>query len=174
MAEVIYAASVSPTGEWKYSAVRCRLGPGHRRCLGRVRVRPRDDQIEWTCPVCNDHGVITHWKDSPYDLCTLREVPNRPTLAVTMPDEEYDEVSRCDVLDPESTAVVYRASPTGEGIVLKATAEDFEILAEFLSFEANHEVRRKRRQALDRAVARIHAILQEVSSSSIGHARANS
>lgn len=111
--EVISAASASPPGHWKQSAVRCRRRPRHRKCPGRIRVREtNDDSIEWVCPVCQDQGTVCNWKGSPHDLSEFRGQGNHPRFEVILTDREYDEVKKCLGMDPEGDRIIYGATYT--------------------------------------------------------------
>jgi hypothetical protein len=160
MGEVISAASSSPPGRWKQSAIRCRRRPKHRRCLGRIQVRDAsDDSIEWICPVCQDHGVIYNWKGSPYDLSKFREQGEQPNFEVILTEQEYDELKKCLVMDPEGDRIIYGATYTSKGIILRASGENLDDFAGYLAFEVNHEENRGRQRVLERVLDRVEAVL---------------
>jgi len=160
--EIVSAASSSPPEHWKHSAVRCRRRPKRRKCPGHLSVREASDgSIEWVCPMCQDQGVIHNWKGSPHDLSKFREQRNQPALEITLTDEEYDELKRCLVMDPEGDRIIYGAIYTSEGIVLRASGEDLDNFAGYLAFEVNHEENRKRQRILERVLDRVEAALGE-------------
>lgn len=160
LGEVISAASSSSPGHWKQSAVRCRKRPKHRKCLGRIRLRETSDgSIEWVCPVCQDQGIVYNWKGSPHDLSKFREQGDQPGFEVVLTEQEYDEVKKCLVMDPEGDRIIYGATYTSEGIVLRASGEDLDDFAGYLAFEANHEENRMRQRVLDRVLGRVEAVL---------------
>jgi len=50
------------------TGVRCRRRPGRRKCPGEI-IAFIDEQeaISWSCPVCEDNGVISGWKGTIWD-----------------------------------------------------------------------------------------------------------
>jgi len=117
LGEVISAASASTLSHWKQSAVRCRKRPKRRKCLGRLRVlKTSDGSIEWICPVCQDRGIVYNWKGSPHDLSKSREQGNQLSFEVILTEQEYDEVKKCSVMDPEGDRVIY--GPLGQARAL--------------------------------------------------------
>ena len=50
------------------TGVRCRKRPKRRRCPGEI-IAFIDEQeaISWSCPVCEDNGVISGWKGTIWD-----------------------------------------------------------------------------------------------------------
>lgn len=70
LGEIVSAASLMAVGEFQVSSVGCRRRPKRRRCPGKIRLG-RDaetDEIHWICPICNDRGVITNWRETRWDL----------------------------------------------------------------------------------------------------------
>ena len=158
--EIISAATASPKGYRKHSAVRCRRRPGHRRCPGRMVVCGRDDgYIEWECPSCADKGVIHNWQSSPWNLSRWRPQEGGPNFEVVLTEQEYDELKNCLVTSPEDDRIIYGATYTGESIILRASGEDFDEFAGYLAFNANHEGNRRRQLILDHILDRIEAVL---------------
>jgi hypothetical protein len=115
--------------------------------------------------MCQDQGIIRNWKGSPHDLSKFREQGNQPGLEITLTDEEYDEVKKCLVMDPEGDRIIYGATCTSERIVLRASGEDLDNFAGYLAFEVNHEENRRRRRILERVLDRVEAALGEWSPS---------
>lgn len=70
LGEIVSAASLMAVGEFQVSSVSCRRRPKRRRCPGQIRLGrdAESDEIHWVCPVCNDRGVITNWRESRWDL----------------------------------------------------------------------------------------------------------
>jgi hypothetical protein len=164
LGEVISAGSASPPGHWKQSAVRCRKRPKRRKCLGRIQVRETSDgSIEWVCPVCQDQGIVHNWKGSPHDLSKFREQGDQPSFEVVLTEQEYDEVKKCLVMDPEGDRIICSATYTSEGIVLRASGEGLDDFAGYLAFEVNHEENRRRQRVLGRVLDRVEAVLGESS-----------
>jgi hypothetical protein len=118
-----------------------------------------DGYIEWACPSCGDNGVISHWQGSPYDLSEVRDLPNQPGFEIMLTEEEYDELRKCLVMSPEGDKLIYGATYTEEGIVLRTTRKDLEDFAGYLEFNINHEEDRKRQQILHQVLDRVEAVL---------------
>jgi hypothetical protein len=158
--EVIAAATSSPKGQWKHSAVRCFRRPGHRKCPGRVRVRERDDSyIEWECPSCSAAGTIQGWQRSLYNLSEIREEPRQPGFEIILTEQEYDGLKKCLTMEPEWDGIIFGATWTPDGIVLRADAEDFEDFAECLTSHASCERNPRRRHILERILNGIEELL---------------
>lgn len=49
--------------------LRCRRRPGRRPCRGMINAKmdSSSGEISWHCLVCDDHGCISHWQDTPWD-----------------------------------------------------------------------------------------------------------
>ena len=124
-----------------------------------------DGSIEWVCPVCQDQGIVYNWKGGPHDLSEFREQENQPSFEVVLTEQEYDEVKKCLVMDPEGDRIIYGATYTSEGIVLRASGEDLDDFAGYLAFEVNHEENGRRQRVLGRVLDRVEAVLGEWSPS---------
>jgi hypothetical protein len=49
--------------------IRCRRRPGRKPCPGILEAHfGANDEIFWQCPNCRDHGVITNWQNTFWDL----------------------------------------------------------------------------------------------------------
>lgn len=124
-----------------------------------------DGSIEWVCPVCRDQGIVYNWKGGPHDLSEFREQENQPSFEVVLTEQEYDEVKKCLVIDPEGDRIIYGATYISEGIVLRASGEDLDDFAGYLAFEVNHEENGRRQRVLERVLDRVEAVLGEWSPS---------
>lgn len=152
--EIISAATASPRGHRKHSAIRCRRRPGHRRCPGRIVVCARDDgYIEWERSSCADRGVIHNWQSSPRNLSRWRPQEGEANFEVVLTEQEYDELKNCLVAFSEDDRIIYGATYTGESIILRASGEDLDEFAGCLAFNANREENRRRQRILDRIEA---------------------
>jgi hypothetical protein len=83
LGEIVAAASILPLGDFQTSGIRCRRRPNHRRCKGTLRIG-RDassDEIHWSCGVCGEQGVITHWQRTRWDLSA--EVQRRHIVSLS-------------------------------------------------------------------------------------------
>lgn len=58
-----------PSESLTLTNVRCHQRSKRRRCLGEIlaRLDRTTGAIEWTCPLCDDSGMITGWEGSPWD-----------------------------------------------------------------------------------------------------------
>ena len=66
-ASIVVEATSNLAGE---PAVRCRRRPARRPCAGVLMAYPSPEEpaaIEWYCPVCGDHGVISGWVGTLWD-----------------------------------------------------------------------------------------------------------
>ncbi len=56
--------------------VRCRRRPNRKPCLEEIVgfVDPETDDIVWMCPVCGDHGLISNWRGTIWDMSNAEEV----------------------------------------------------------------------------------------------------
>lgn len=66
---IVEARSAEESAQPCALPIRCRRRPGRRPCTGSIwaALDPATRSIEWRCPVCEDHGVIAHWHDTPWD-----------------------------------------------------------------------------------------------------------
>ena len=53
----------------------CRRRPGRKPCAGMLTIffDADNDDVLWFCPVCDDHGRISGWKNSFWDNGNLTE-----------------------------------------------------------------------------------------------------
>lgn len=62
-------ATVSHDLDEPVAPIRCRRRPGRKPCPGFLDAQfGADFEIVWECPECGDHGVITHWQNTFWDL----------------------------------------------------------------------------------------------------------
>lgn len=158
--EVILAATASPKGLWKQSAVRCRRKPRHRKCPGRLLVCERDNgDIEYRCQCCSENGVIRGWQGSLSDLSELREESHGPGFEVVLAEREYDELKRALAGDIESDGIIYGATYIKNGIILRASAIDIKAFADCLAYDANHTENPRHRRIIGQVLHRVQALL---------------
>lgn len=150
------AATVAAAGEVVQTPLPCRRRPGRRPCPGRIRLRREDvpQRILWECPVCDDHGVITGWQGTPWDLTRRRSggpvaEEGRATRAVWVNAAQYRLLRALPLLDPEAQRLVFGAREESAGIRLEGNAAAFDELLEGLASETNAEQRGARRRDLD-------------------------
>jgi hypothetical protein len=70
LGSIVSGTSILNPGDPCVLALNCRRRPGRRPCTGRIRswIEASTGEIQWHCPVCGDHGSISNWEDSPWDL----------------------------------------------------------------------------------------------------------
>jgi hypothetical protein len=70
LGEIVAAGSLLPSGEFQLSGLLCRRRPQRRPCGGKIRLgrEPSTDEIHWCCESCGDHGVVTNWQRTRWDL----------------------------------------------------------------------------------------------------------
>ena len=87
--DVVCAATVSPKGKLKQSAVRCQKRPGHRKCPGRIIVcEQANGDVEWECSSCDYSGVIRGWQDGWFDLSEFREFDKPPYFELILTEQQ--------------------------------------------------------------------------------------
>ena len=154
LGRIVSAATAGDVGEPWTTAVRCERRPGRRPCpgsIGVVRAEP-ESSIRWWCSNCEDEGVISGWRGSPYDLLhhALRAAGHQVQVPV---ERELGTVLQAiPTLDFEAARLVFRARSTDSGVVLTGSSEALEDLAEHVAAEANHERNRRRQRILDAAL----------------------
>ena len=67
---MVQAISVEPWGQRRDVVVSCRRRPGRIPCGGCIfaAVDPESGMIEWRCSRCADHGLISGWQGTPWDM----------------------------------------------------------------------------------------------------------
>jgi hypothetical protein len=64
----IVKAVTTCRGDGLATGVRCRKRPNRRKCPGEIiAFMDEQESISWTCPVCEDNGVISGWKGTIWD-----------------------------------------------------------------------------------------------------------
>lgn len=55
--------------------VDCRNRPEHKPCHGELAgfVDPETDDIVWTCPACEENGIIKNWRGTIWDMSKAEE-----------------------------------------------------------------------------------------------------
>lgn len=69
MGAIAADVSTQPPGGIHALAVKCRRRPDHVPCTGLIlaAVDAVTGIIDWCCPICDDHGCIANWQDTPWD-----------------------------------------------------------------------------------------------------------
>ena len=122
------ATSRRAEGTW-CSAIRCIARAGRKACSGWITVAQTEaGRVEWSCPACQDHGVITGFEGTEIDLSSY--VPRAKKARMW----GFDEEERAELLAgtshiPALRAVVARASPSTEikgFLMVQATLDELD------------------------------------------------
>ncbi|MGH2718206.1 MAG: hypothetical protein ACRDJU_06480, partial [Actinomycetota bacterium] len=131
-----------------HTALPCRRRPGHRPCLGRLRVRRSQApaQIDWACPDCGDEGMIYNFEGDVWDLSPVQDAEEGFTVITEL--RHYGLLLGLNTLDIDCHRIVHAARTTSMGPALRATTEDLDALSGFVAAEASHEPNHRRRRDL--------------------------
>ena len=57
--------------------VSCRRRPNRKPCFEEIAgfVDPETDDIVWMCPKCGDHGLISNWRGTIWDMSNVEDIP---------------------------------------------------------------------------------------------------
>jgi len=150
-------------GELVATMVRCRRRPGRKPCPGRINAVIANDipgDIEWRCDNCDDRGIISHWRGTPWDLPGVEgfeheEDEARVLVDLLVREEEYDAIRGILVLDDLADRVVKAARGVGDGdVLLEAPRAWLDHLLEFVAAEVEHTANRTKRALLDAVMER--------------------
>lgn len=153
LGEIVSAATLAPPGSEVSTFIRCRRRPDRKVCDGLIRLRLQENPAEliWWCPVCGDKGVIRNWKGVPWSFSHYigALVVNRTDCCeILLNQEEYKLLSEIAILEPQAKKIVQDASIIEKGVIIIGTIEAIDKLMGYIAFEANHESKYKRQQAL--------------------------
>lgn len=136
IADVVSAATVSPKGKLKHSAIHCWRRPGHKKCQGNIIVCERlNGDIEWECSSCKTGGVIRGWKGGWSDLSDFRDYDKPPYFELVLNEQQYDELKRHLAMDLECDEIIYGATYSKQGILLRACGTDMKSLKICLEYK---------------------------------------
>ncbi len=131
--DVVSAATVSPRGKKKRSAIHCWRRPRHKICPGHIIVCERfDGIIEWECSSCKTNGVIHGWQGGWSDLSDFRDYDEPPYFELVLTEQQYRELKNCTVADLDCDEIIYGATFSKQGIIIRACAVDMESLKLYL------------------------------------------
>lgn len=163
-----YAAiGESATATWgglqaRLVAVRCRRRPERIPCRSYLYVVPGDEgAIEWSCPRCEDGGVLTGWQGSHVDLSGVAVGGEHATdpdawYAALLPPEEYRLLFKPGWgFSPLVRRILRAARPTRPGIRLEAPRAAWNPLVGALAQAGAHAGRAATRRALERVRQRL-------------------
>jgi len=159
LGNIVRAATAGDAATAWQTALPCRRRPANRRCPGRMivqRAEP-DAPIRWNCSVCDDDGVISNWKDTPFDLRRRQLTLAGDVHQILIADEVAAALRELRLLDPDSERLVFAIRGHTDGAILTATDDDLDELIGAVAAEANHESNRRRQQRLDAAFDALNA-----------------
>jgi hypothetical protein len=161
LSNIVRAATAGDAGAAWESALPCRRRPAHRACPGRMIVlRPEPAApIRWHCSVCDDAGVISNWKDSPFDLRRRTLIVAEAANEIVIPNEVAAALRDLQLLDADCERLVFRIRAHHDGALLAAGEDDLDELTGSVAAEANHEPNRRRQQRLDAAIDALNTAL---------------
>jgi hypothetical protein len=138
--EVISSATAGQKGQWNHSAVSCPKKPGHHKCPGHILVwEMSDDDIEWKCPACGIQGTIRGWQGSWANLSDLRLPDKQPGFEILLSEREYRDLKKRLVMEPGVDNIIYRATWSKEGILLRVIFTEMQGFADILDYAVDCE-----------------------------------
>jgi hypothetical protein len=162
LSNIVRAATAGDAGTTWETALPCPRRPANRRCPGRMIVLRTEPgtPIRWQCSICDDEGVISNWKDSPFDLRRQRLTLAGAVNEVVIGDEVAAALRELRLLDTDCERLVFRIRAHNDGAILAATDDGLDELIGFVAAEANHEPNRRRQQRLDAAFDALNTAAQ--------------
>jgi hypothetical protein len=155
LSRAVEAATARPPGLWENAPLRCFLRPGRGSCLGGIVVRRRDSaqddfrSVEWLCVDCGDHGVITGWEGSPFDLrYAAADVRDLEMFEVVLSWEEMELLRSVGEIPVELGRLLAAASFMVGRVFLLGTADELKKLVTILREEAAERPRSHRSRNL--------------------------
>ena len=143
MGSIVVESSKRAAGDTHAIDVKCRRRPGRRPCRGMIHssVDPGTREIQWHCPVCDDHGLISNWEGSPWDVRSVGHSLSRESLWTTGPQftsaakHVWDSVSPkqrlrilnnvwCVTCADSASIILERASMNGGDLVLRGSCSE--------------------------------------------------
>ena len=161
LSAIVSAATLAPPGVEVNTSVRCRKRPERKSCHGLIRLRLQENPAEliWWCPVCADSGVIRNWKGIPWNLSHTKgasAVNGDEFCEVILTNNEYKLLTEIAILEPQAREIVQDASFMENGVMLIGSLDAMDELMGYIAFEANHEQKLRRQQALNNLFDKIN------------------
>lgn len=154
LSAIVSAATLAPPGVEVDTSIKCRKRPERKLCHGLIRLRLQENPAEliWWCPVCADSGVIRNWKGIPWNLSHTKGagvINGDEYCEVILTNDEYKLLSEIAILEPQAQKIVQDASIIENGVMLIGSLDAMDELMGYIAFEANHEQKNRRQQALN-------------------------
>lgn len=151
---IVSAATMAPPGVEVNTSIRCRRRPDRKACHGFIRLRLQENpaELNWWCPVCADSGIIRNWKGIPWNLSHTKGTSalNADEFCeILLTKSEFRLLSEIEILEPQALKIVQNATLNDDGVFLVGAYDAIDELMGYIAFEANHEQRKKRQQALN-------------------------
>lgn len=165
LGRIIEAGTVMPVGKGRLAPLCC-ANPSHRRrCGGQLGVViPSAGTIEWECIGCREHGVITNWTGTAYDLSQVAAPKSGDErVDLVAPLAELDAVlRRCELARP-LRRLLLDASGIGDGYLFVHTDYGQLIDLRDATSRAAETVRGNDRRMLDRFIGRVDGLATTLS-----------
>jgi hypothetical protein len=153
---IVLAATASSGRGPQATALPCHRRPGRAPCPGRLVVERQDvpAQVNWQCPSCGEAGRIDGWQGSEYDLSAsatsgAAHAPEADRRTAVLPEASYWALLDMVTLDQDCERLLYAARRVTSGVELSGDEGNFEELAGYVAFEANHAATRKAQRKWD-------------------------
>jgi hypothetical protein len=162
LARITEAGTSRPPGTTVASAVACIRRPGRRPCRGHILVHRAEvpPEIQWSCPLCGDRGVISGWEGTLYDLRGEHPAEGQDLIEACLDDASFRALRRDGLTAIEPCRLLAAATWDGLRVVLHGSAEELGELREQIAAEANDE--RGLRRFLDEAFDALDTAIEEL------------
>ncbi|KDE97169.1 conserved hypothetical protein [uncultured Mycobacterium sp.] len=153
LSAIVAAASAGDAHIRWETALPCRRRPANRACLGRITVAcaQPEQPIDWCCSHCGDHGTISNWAASIYDLRRQQLSATEPVRDIVVDAATAAVLRSLPFLDKDCQRAVFAIRAYDESLHLALTDTELDELIDALAAEANHEPNRRRQRQLDSA-----------------------
>jgi hypothetical protein len=164
---IVAAATLAPPGVEVDTALRCRRRPERKQCNGLLRLQLQEcpAKLIWWCPSCGDNGQIQNWKGIPFNRAYTRGAngANKDEFCeVLLTNKEYGLLSEIAILESGAENAVQNARMVESGMMLLGSIDSLDHLLGYIAFEANHELKVRRLQALNLLFDKISSVLEEI------------
>jgi hypothetical protein len=153
LSAVVAAASAGDAHTRWETALPCRRRPAHRACPGRITVvcAQPEQPIDWCCSHCGDHGIISNWATSIYNLRRQQLTATEPARDIVVDANIAATLRSLPFLDEDCQRAVFAIYARDDLLHLVLTDTELDELIDALAAESNHEPSRRRQRQLDSA-----------------------